>query len=278
MNQPGPGATVNWGHPISQGLTAAWLFNGTGLGTLQSLVSPRDQLVQQGTTSFSPGASGYGLRATGSNDSSGLKQVGKTGSLEPPKTVSLLWRGMVLGTASVGGNNPYLASYSYKVDDGTSPYYAYAIVRYAGVSQDRMFFGWNDGSTNRYRDFNRSLSSRYMQPMQFVFCLDANNSISNCYDGGILLNGSESSSSVGYGTIAYTATSGMQIGHGATTAVTQCHTSHVAVWNRCLQPSEVRALASEPYAMYVPAPGRRFNVFPGPEQTLRQAINRGAVI
>lgn len=244
LQKPPAGSTIDWGHPLAQGLIVCSLFNERG-GTPKDLFSGQTWVPQPfNTAPWRP--LGYHSGSSASTGNGALAVYAR----RPAAVGSVLWRGVFLGA---GVSN----SVVFGSDSINSPFVAgLSIFRTCDTSQNNIDFNINRDGTGTDLDVAANLSSRYFMPAQFVGTSRTGDQ--RLYDGPHL---------IGSGTQAYTAFSypaATFLQNGSLQVVASRYTNAVTIqgciWDRVLRPEEVAWLAVEPYAFIAP-PGPKVIYF-----------------
>jgi hypothetical protein len=232
---------VDWSHPLSGGLVGCFPFN-EGQGFIsQNLAGNREQLVQTGAAPWRSTSAGIGIETKGSSTQWIASNPGP--ALKPANTVSIFWRGIILGGKTGGVNNPYIFGMAFAATN-TSPYCCYGFIR--PNAADTTIGCWvNDGALRQDAFALAIPSSVVGVPISLLQTYDRS-SANILYVNGALFG----STAVSRTAITYGATSNITVGRFPATADTP-NAHHIAgyIWNRVLSPAEAMQIHNEPFSM-----------------------------
>ncbi len=251
MWKPGPGAFINWNHPLALNLVGAWLFNENS-GNARSLMANKDDWSMVGTPNWNTGQPYGGVTLNVNNASNYGQLTSPSGLIKPTAQVSMHWRGAQLGALS-GTDNVAIASMSY-TNSNSTPFWAYGIHR---DHADNTALYWLDDAGSVSNNIHATGLLNSGTPSPVLAC-----DISLTYDGANIhgyFNGVSKATAARTGSLAY-ASSLLQLGTntsvGGTGTTSNMATDLVLVYNRGLIADEVAWLHDEPYAMIAPATPR----------------------
>lgn len=237
--KPPIGSTINWGHPLAEGIKAVFLFNEIG--------SPPRNLVTNKVYSYM-GSPTWETKYHGWTLVSDANLEGVRDTLEPSlkltKKVSALWRGSFNGTPTA---NAAIFGATYDNANG-SPFLSYAM--YSNASS-LLTYGTNNGG---FQNTAGPAISTYADNRVHNFLLAiqndasgaANNSNLFVDNANLAINGSQA------GDITYSSTAQLEWGEPFGTGISRTNTECSYIWNRKLTASESAWLWAEPYALIQP--------------------------
>ncbi len=233
--KPPLGSTLDYSHPLSQGLVGCWLMNERG-GALASDLSRN--IKPQNTN----GANFYtqqfqGLRSIGyvKGIFVTVPNIYKTGAN------TIIWSGMVLGNAIVAG----VSLLSILYDSAYSSPYASIEIRRSNTSTG---IGFNYNLDGVFISGATLGIETIIHNKKYVYGLVIKNGFQGKYVNGILVNSATAS-----GVITYSSTSNLNIGrYGSLSRDANDLTEYAYVYNRALSPSEIQSLYVAPYQMIKP--------------------------
>jgi hypothetical protein len=226
--------SINWGHPLANGLIACFLCNEMG-GPLIDLVSGnRITLVNAGVRgSFQ---FGYGLNCNGSDAGCQIPAWDKL--KEVSQECTMLWRGQINTGAT---NNAGLFGVNYN-SGGTSPFNCYHLYLPGGSS---LGAAWNAGGANNTLTHapTNAFDNTERQVVGVIRGLSGGNAL---YENLVQLTTSSGS----FGP-SYTSTSPFSIGTFVNGAGTNSKSTfrHGYIWKRGMDLGTVQWLYAEPYDM-----------------------------
>ena len=243
--KPPLGAQISRGHPLAQGLTAAFLLNEQA-GPPIDLIAGLALTLKSGTTR-DVGKQGWGLRADANDE--GAYATAPT-HLKPAQKASVFWYGQFTGVPDA---NTDMAGVYYD-SAGGSPFTCYMV----GYSSGAVIVARsNSGSIVTA---SSSIGAAAGDVRACLATADLTKDVLTLYVDGVS-RGTNSFGGAG-GSISYSATSNFSIGQEqAALGRNPRHITYCAyTWNRVLTPSEAWALYQNPWALVAPRPAVYFSL------------------
>jgi hypothetical protein len=248
---------VNWGHPLSLGLVAAFVSNPGGSGTGSgNNVNDVKQEVAYGDISVrwtkAAGVNNYGVFGYGPGwyTDGGFHSATAVPSrmqMQPP--MSIFWLGSITAnTASFGG---YLAGVMYVA----SPFDCYGIYR---VNDNTSIGFWTfSGGVNQGITVASQVSASDYDGNRFMsFGMTASPTLVAGYKNGRQVGTGTGVTAITYGTNPAMSINGSGAAFDITTPTVPSTWSVVYVWNRALSAAEHGLLGLNPFQLFTPATRR----------------------
>jgi hypothetical protein len=237
VNKPPQGSVIDWGHPLANGLVGCWLLNENGTNSIADLTSSlKIPLVNSAYWNISS----FGVGVVSNAYNMGGRLVGLPEKLKPTTSLTLIWRGKILGDHLDAAFQPDLVGVAPDNLD-SNPYACYRIFR-VGNDQDALACGWNNGATSY-----RSLTTQDMVATggSYFFAMTHGGGAVKFYKNGLLVN----STTTNVGTITYTANATLSFGRGGKdyNQYSNTITNQIIIYNKVLSPSEIKQLYDDPY-------------------------------
>lgn len=248
--------TINYGHPLAQGLVGAWLMNEGGGTSVFSFVNDNDVLTGNSTWGtgqiWTPGQHPLGMVVYNSATNGGLLNTTPSAGLKPTTAVSLFWHGAcnVGGTANLG-NNPLLVGMTFNAHANSTPFWSYGIGMQNGGTG--ILFQASIGGAALFDTAASVVTSGALASYGYSAISGSQLGYKN---GRQILSASHTGGSLTYST-GY-----LQIGNDAVGGGnTQAWNSAAYVWNRTLLPAEHQAIAENPWCFFDRRKPRSFFFF-----------------
>lgn len=277
---------INWGHPLSNSLRAAWVF-AQGADVLVSDTNTRNtffdcvsgQKVVAGEGSLGScglvaGPTGYGYNfGTAAN---GAKLTGDTDTqnLFPTKDVSFFWRGSILGDPQGAQDSPIFGLIHNAFN---SPFYAYGVCRDHSTAGN-VFFRHSAGGTNNFTSITGAIdTTKYGSISSFGLTRSGDGAFSRFFSKGVKVGSDTVSGSMTYGAtssrVAINSDSLLGGGDNASTFI-----DVIYIWSRAISDAEQAYVAFHPYDLLQPIGLRRLFVslsFAGKSINVIDDLNAG---
>ncbi len=239
--KPGPGASINWNHPLATNLVGAWLCNHNGGRAAVSLICNQDDIPFIGDTSWVTGRPFGGPLINTFDVSSGCQNTSPSGLLKPTAQVSMHYQGAETGQPS-GTDNVAIFSMAYTNTNSTQ-FWAYGIHR---DTTDQTGVYWLDdagGTSNNIHATGCLTNGTPALSVPFDATLTYDGVNINGY-----FNGVQKATHARTGSLTY-ASSMLNLATNFSSSTPRVATDLLLIWNRGLTANEVWWLHNEPYAM-----------------------------
>jgi len=231
--KPGPGARIDWRHPLARGLTSCWLFNETGF-RVRDLASFNYFDSNIGTVWY-PG--GYGGTSFGFNNG-----------------------GFNLAT-SAGLQNPSLSVLAW-VRPSTSQVSRCFVDCFRGGNNNGWALGISDSSADVVKWYTATSATSDTLSSSTALATYSHYQVAGTFDDSsgakkLYLNGALEASTTWAHSIDYTGTNGAMGGLYGGGQGWIGFSEMLYIYNRALTQGEVRLLYAQPFAFFLPEPPLR---------------------